>query len=385
MAGKRRQNPFLNSIQGNITMEKKRILVVEDEKIVAEDIVKTLEDFGYIISGTVSSHKEALQCLEKKAPDLILMDIVLQGKVNGIETANEARTRFNIPVVFLTAYDDKKTFERAKITEPYGYIIKPFNPRELHLVIEIALYRAQMEKRLNYSNVALQVIQGVNQLITREKNPDKLIHGICEKITDSIIYKHALIVLVGESGKPFSHAEAGLGKSFSPVEKELKQGRLPDFARKILFQPETLTIDGKSYPDYPLSKEHATQKMLAIRLESHGRIYGLISAAVPQELVPFHKEVLMFDELAKETALALHYMEIEAERSRTETTLRNSEDRLRILFEFAPDGYWLFDMNGKFIDGNRAAENFTVYKMEKWSYREISSISRKKRNQTKTG
>jgi two-component system sensor histidine kinase UhpB len=75
-------------------MEKKRILVVEDEKIVAEDIVRTLEDFGYIISGTVSSHKEALQCLEKKAPDMILMDIVLQGKVNGIETANEARTRF---------------------------------------------------------------------------------------------------------------------------------------------------------------------------------------------------------------------------------------------------------------------------------------------------
>lgn len=158
------------------------ILIVEDEMIVAKDIERTLTNLGYQVSSTVSSGKQAIKKAKTDNPDLILMDIVLRGKMNGIEAAEQIHTRLNIPVVYLTAYADKKTLQRAKITEPYGYILKPFSERELHSTIEIALHKCQMEKKIKHLSDVLRAIRNVNQLITKEKNRDKLLKGICKKL-----------------------------------------------------------------------------------------------------------------------------------------------------------------------------------------------------------
>ncbi len=132
-------------------MVETKILVVEDEVIVAEDIRSSLRNMGYIVPSTASSGEEAIKKIMEHMPDLVLMDIVIQGKMDGIETAREVRSRFNIPVVYLTAYSDQKTLERAKITEPFGYIIKPFKERELNINIEIALFKHRMEMKLKES------------------------------------------------------------------------------------------------------------------------------------------------------------------------------------------------------------------------------------------
>ncbi len=128
-----------------------KILVVEDEVIVAEDIRSSLENMGYVVPSTASSGEEAIKKVAQFMPDLVLMDIVIQGKMDGIETAKEISSSFNIPFVYLTAFSDQKTLERAKITEPFGYIIKPFKERELHINIEIALFKHKMETRLKES------------------------------------------------------------------------------------------------------------------------------------------------------------------------------------------------------------------------------------------
>lgn len=132
-------------------MSETKILVVEDEVIVAEDIRSSLENMGYVVPSTASSGEEALKKVAQFMPDLVLMDIIIQGRMDGIETAKEIRSRFNIPFVYLTAFSDIKTLERAKITEPFGYIIKPFKERELHINIEIALFKHKMETRLKES------------------------------------------------------------------------------------------------------------------------------------------------------------------------------------------------------------------------------------------
>lgn len=124
------------------------ILIVEDERLVAEDIRISLETMGYKIGGMVSSGEEALKQLETNQPDLILMDIVLQGKINGIMTADQIRSFYDIPIIYLTAYADSDTIEKAKKTEPYGYILKPFEDQEVHSAIEMVLYRHKMEKKL---------------------------------------------------------------------------------------------------------------------------------------------------------------------------------------------------------------------------------------------
>lgn len=125
------------------------ILVVEDEKIVAKDIATVLKKFGYTVPAIASSGEEAMRRLEESPVDLVLMDIVLKGDIDGIEAAKRITERFHIPVVHLTAYADDDTLARVKETQPCGYIIKPFKERELYTTIEIALHnhRQNIENR----------------------------------------------------------------------------------------------------------------------------------------------------------------------------------------------------------------------------------------------
>ena len=136
----------------------KKILIVEDERVVAEDIRKSLRNLGYDVPSVASSGEEAIEKAETDRPDLVLMDIVLKGKKDGIEAAEYIRSQFNIPVVFLTAYTDEKTLEKAKITEPYGYLVKPFEDQELHATIEMASYKHRMEKALQLERDKLQAL-----------------------------------------------------------------------------------------------------------------------------------------------------------------------------------------------------------------------------------
>lgn len=129
-------------------MNKSKILVVEDESLVAEDIRKFLNNLGYSVLSIASTGSEALKRVEEDKPDLVLMDIVLQDDQNGIETARRIRTRFDIPIVFLTGYSDEKIVNEAKYTEPYGYLFKPIDSKELHTTIEIALYKHASDRKL---------------------------------------------------------------------------------------------------------------------------------------------------------------------------------------------------------------------------------------------
>ncbi|MBU1355557.1 MAG: response regulator [Candidatus Edwardsbacteria bacterium] len=129
-------------------MSKYRILVVEDEAIVARDICKRLDDMGYQVAAKADNGEAALAQARELKPDLVLMDIVIKGKQNGIDVANIIKSELGIPLIYLTAYADDDTVERAKTAEPFGYIIKPFNDRDLNVTIQMALYRNKMEKKL---------------------------------------------------------------------------------------------------------------------------------------------------------------------------------------------------------------------------------------------
>lgn len=129
-------------------IDKTRILIVEDEIIIAREIEARLETLGYDVVGIASTGEQAISLTEQTQPQLILMDIVLKGEIDGIETSVEIRRRWSLPIIYLTAYTDKTTLERAKATEPYGYIVKPLSERELHANIEMALFKHQSETKL---------------------------------------------------------------------------------------------------------------------------------------------------------------------------------------------------------------------------------------------
>jgi PAS domain S-box-containing protein len=159
------------------------ILIVEDEKIVAMDIAGSLKSVGYDVSGIVASGKEAIDSVKQSPPDLILMDIKIKGDIDGIQTAEVIQSQFDIPIVYLTAFADESTLSRARITAPYGYIIKPFDKKTAHTMIEIALYKNSMEKTIKENERWLSKIlqySGDAMIATDAQGKIKLMNKVAE-------------------------------------------------------------------------------------------------------------------------------------------------------------------------------------------------------------
>ena len=176
-------------------LEKARILVVEDGNVIAKDLSLRLKNLGYDVAGVANSGEDALKLIEETRPDLILMDIMLKGDIDGIETASLVKERFDIPVVYLTAFSDDETIARAKITGPFGYILKPFEERELKSNIEIAIYKHGMDKALKAARKEIRVLNGLLPICAS-----------CKKIRDGKGYWEQLEVYIrGHTDADFTH------------------------------------------------------------------------------------------------------------------------------------------------------------------------------------
>ncbi|MCG8364344.1 MAG: response regulator [Pseudanabaenales cyanobacterium] len=161
-----------------------KILIVEDAEFFACHLRQTLEEFGHQVLSTVASGEEAIKMAAAAAPDLVLMDICLEGNVDGITAAAEIYMRLNIPVVYLTAYTDEETLQRALATYPFGYLTKPLQEKELHTTINVALHRHRLEQRL-------RMTQSSQPDSTRMEGSSTLIHHIAPiSCMDSVSEDH---------------------------------------------------------------------------------------------------------------------------------------------------------------------------------------------------
>lgn len=163
-----------------------RILVVEDEAIVAMALQARLENLEYAVVGVVASGEEAIERAAELSPDLVLMDIRLDGAMDGIEAAEQIRVRFDIPVVYLTAHADRATLERAKLTGPFGYLLKPVEERALQTTVEVALYKHEMERVLRQSNRLAAVGELAAGVAHEVNNPLASILGFSQLLMDEL-------------------------------------------------------------------------------------------------------------------------------------------------------------------------------------------------------
>jgi two-component system, cell cycle sensor histidine kinase and response regulator CckA len=138
--------PLPQSEQAQATPLAVQVLIVEDERIVAGDLRSRLRRMGYRVCGIASTGADAIRLADEHHPDLVLMDIRLDGTMDGIQAADTIKKRHNLPIIYLSAYADQSTVERAKVTEPFGYLLKPFEDSELRTTIEMALYKRSMEE-----------------------------------------------------------------------------------------------------------------------------------------------------------------------------------------------------------------------------------------------
>jgi PAS domain S-box-containing protein len=258
-----------------------RLLIVEDEGIVAFNIQKRLEGLGYSVVANVSSGEEAIDAAEETRPELVLMDIKLEGQVDGIEAAAQIRSRFQIPVVYLTAYTNDETLNRAKLTEPYGYILKPFEARDLATTIEVALYKHQMEQELRereqWLTTTLKSI-GDAVITTDAKGLVTFMNPVAEALTrwnlEEVIGNDLTSVFRTINEKTRAIVE-------SPVELALREGMIVGLENHTLL----ITKDGTEIPinDSAAPIKDALGKILGAVLVFHDNIEQQQSEALLQK------------------------------------------------------------------------------------------------------
>lgn len=213
---------------------KANILIVEDEAIVAQDLQLILKDLGYNASETANTGELALQKAAKIHPDLILMDIRIIGEMDGIATATAILQQFDIPIVYLTAYADQETLARAKHTSPYGYIVKPFDEKELCTTIEIALYKHKQEQKLKVTaqwlNTILKSI-GDGVMATDNQGHITFLNAAAEKITGWSLKQ----ALGKQSNEVFYIVDAKTRKILeNPLPKVLQTGKVFHLPAEVL-------------------------------------------------------------------------------------------------------------------------------------------------------
>lgn len=241
-------------------MVQARVLVVEDEVIVARTIASQLKQLGYIVTGTASSGQVAINKVSENEPDIVLMDIILKGEMDGITAANYIRENLDIPVVFLTAYSDSNTLERAKITQPFGYIVKPFTIKDLQIAIEIALLKHQLECDLRenrdqlatllnsmsdaviatdergivtFMNPASEALTGWNREEGLGSEVSKIFH-LVDEVTDSVIENPVTRVLR-------EHQVVYLADFTSLISRDGKRVPIGDSASPLMRRPDHIS------------------------------------------------------------------------------------------------------------------------------------------------
>jgi len=221
----------------------------------------------------------------------------------------------------------------------------------------------EIERRLQRLNLILRTIRNVDHVILEEEDRDRLIKGVCNSLVKTRGYFNAWIALLDGSGRFATFAEAGLGDRFSVLVEQLKSGRLTSCVESALTQSKAVVINdpASSCTDCPLAKEYVGRGGIVARLQYRGKLYGLLCASVPASLVTEAEERSLFKDVAGDIASALHKIELEEDHKRAEESLRESENRYRVLFDGASDGMLVRDLEGNIIMANSAMAEHTGY------------------------
>ncbi len=210
--------------------------------------------------------------------------------------------------------------------------------------------RQRAGKRLEHLNALLRAIRSVNQLITREKDRNRLLQRACESLVGNGVFNNAWIVLMDGSGKLVSATQAGLGNDFATMVQGLKGGEIADCIRQALSQPGVYTVDDPSSActNCPLAKEYGGRGAMSLQLEHGGKVYGVITVSILKDLLADDNAIGLFKEVSDDIAFALHGIKMEEAQRRAEEGLRASEEKYRDIFENVSDFIYIHDLEGLF-------------------------------------
>lgn len=317
-----------------VNSAQKKILVVEDEVIIAEDIRNILRSLGYHVTGIATTGSKTMDLIRSDPPDLVMMDIKIQGPMDGIETTRRIQSEQDIPVVFLTAYADPDTMARIKQTRAYGFIVKPANRQTIQGTVELAIFKHRMDRelriredRLNHLNQVLRAIRNVNQLITKETDRSRLIRGACDNLIETLGYQRSWIGLFGKSSRFTEFAYTGPEIGFAALKNMLTgpASTYPPCVKQAL-KRDGISIasgEGSVCTSCPLLEQDRAFCRFTMKLRYADEMFGVMSVAVPAAYRDDAEEQGLFRELVDDVAFALYKIGLEEAREKAEEEIRS--------------------------------------------------------------
>ncbi|MBU1171431.1 MAG: response regulator [Proteobacteria bacterium] len=351
-------------------MERANILIVEDNRIIAEDLKVKLNHMGYTVTGIATSGEEALDAVKARIPDLALMDIRLGQGMDGIETAMQLKEIYHLSVIYITAHADKDTVAKAKLSEPNGYLIKPFGENELQSVIEVALYKQQVDQKLRKSQQLLAAITRGQNLFIADNNAPAVFNEILSDVLDLTDSEYGFMgeVLFSPEGQPFIKTHAINIDSwvdpntFEFMDQNASQG-LEFRNLKTLFGASLISGEPLICNDLTqdprrggLPKGHPPlETFLAIPVHLGGKLIAQVGMANR----PGGYDQAVIDFLAPFMASIAHLVEAfrhRAEHKRSRGIILENEIRYRTIIDNSFEGIILQEASGRIITWNKAAE-----------------------------
>jgi PAS domain S-box-containing protein len=329
-----------------------RILIAEDDAILALRIQRTVEAMGHQVVALSATGEDAVRLTEQFQPDVALMDVSLRGEMSGVEAAAHIHARGETPIIYVTAYSDRELIEQAARTSPYAYLTKPIRERDLQAAIEAALYRSRTDRALSRLNRVLRSVRDVNQLITRERDPQRLLEHACDILLRTSGYACVWIVQSeAERGQVRVRAHAGQAAELlawtaqqDEADAETPFGAVRRTATPLIARH----LANGARESLPIAGCVAIVPMLHVE-----RVYGClcVHATSPEQFDEDEMELLQ--ELGGDLAFALRGLEEATRREQAERALAESNDNWRRLVEYQPTGN-VVHRNGTVQYANRA-------------------------------
>ena len=331
-------------------MASPKILIVEDEGILAIHLSQKMVQMGYKVCGVAASGEEAIQAALTQKPDVILMDIHLSEAMNGIEAAAQIHQHANIPVIYLTAYADDEFLQQAKVTDAYAYLVKPVRDYELRASLEMTLYKHNTEKQIKHLNQVLLAIREVNRLITHEHDPKKLLQRACEILLNTRGYTFIWVALKEAEGLKL----AGWAGINNEVMARAISAASPEQISQLPWNiaiREGRTVVTENLLDHPVYlpwkeflRDVHCYTVASIPIQYLGETLGVLDVLSEIENVFNPVEVSLLEDMAEDITHGLNALKEEAARKRAEEALRASEIRFRLISENSGDVIWTLDL-----------------------------------------
>ncbi len=329
-------------------MSKIRVMIVEDDRLIAENSSMMLSTLGYEVSKICNNSADAIRYIEEDPPDIVLVDILLKGEEDGIIFANMLRQDHDIPFVYVTATSDENILERAKVTSPYGYIIKPFNERDLHSNIEMALYKYQSESKLGLLNEMLYALNDISDQIEDAKDEADYLALLCETLVNGPSFLYVWAGLLDSESKIQFDAQRSSDDIETSVSPVLEDGTVA----ACIISSLDATDQGsgaavlESCDDCDIGEHFPGKPIVSARISFENDDYGILSAVILPNTSSNAEFLRLFSEFANKIGSRLHTLATQRQVGQAKSELARSEERFNTFTEIAQDLMVVHDIEG---------------------------------------